>query len=121
MLEDNKPLLEDEKTPDTFSATLNQDGTVDIKDLTPETGEDVATSNYSALQAVQYAMAQEPSSFEDMIKLGISDRLQDSVEKRREEVAKSIFGNEDPEEPFEDMEDSSGDTRQEIDDEEEEE
>lgn len=92
---------EDEKgQPDHYIATLNQDGTTTVQDLTPETGENATP--YSALQAVQSALTQEPSEFENMIKLGLADRLQNAVEKRREEVAQSIFGNKDAEEPIDD-------------------
>lgn len=85
--------------PDNYSATLNQDGTVDIKDLTPVTG---VESGYSAIAAVQAALSQEPLEFENMVKLGLADRLQGAVEKRREEVAQSIFGTENSEVPADD-------------------
>lgn len=94
---DNTFISEDDKVdPGTYSATLNQDGTVDIEDLTPDIG-DTDPSGYSALRAVQHALSKEPLEFENMVKVGLADRLQNAVDQRREEIAQSIFNNEDEE------------------------
>jgi hypothetical protein len=79
-----------------FSATLNNDGTVDTQDLTPDSGNDDAL-RFDALNAVHAALNSEPSEFEGQIKLGLADRIQNAIERKRDEVAQAIFGNQDQE------------------------
>lgn len=85
-----------ENDPTHFSATLNNDGTVDTEDLTPDSGNDDAL-RFNALAAVQAALNSEPSAFEDEIKAGLGLRIQDAIERKRDEIAQAIFGNEDQE------------------------
>jgi hypothetical protein len=49
---------------------------------------------YDALAAVQAALNAKPTEFEDQINGLLADKLQAAVEKRREEIARSIFNGE---------------------------
>jgi hypothetical protein len=90
------------------SATLNNDGTVDTQDLTPDSGNDDAL-RFNAMAAVQAALNQEPTEFGRQIQLGLADRVQDAVERKRDEVAQAIFGPSDQEVAVDDNDATSED------------
>jgi hypothetical protein len=95
-VEETTVVAEDGNDPTHFSATLNNDGTVDAQDLTPDSGNDDAL-RFNAMAAVQAALNQEPTEFGRQIQLGLADRVQDAVERKRDEVAQAIFGPSDQE------------------------
>lgn len=90
-----------EEDPSHFSATLNNDGTVETEDLTPDSGNEDKL-RFDALAAVQAALSAEPTEFENQIKLGLADRIQDAVERKRDEVAQAIFGPQDSQDEADD-------------------
>jgi hypothetical protein len=52
---------------------------------------------YTTMMALHQALHQKPVEFENTINGLLADRIQNAVEKKREEVAKSVFGNTDTE------------------------
>jgi hypothetical protein len=107
-VEETKVVAEDGNDPTHFSATLNNDGTVDTQDLTPDSGNDDAL-RFNAMAAVQAALNQEPTEFGRQIQLGLADRVQDAVERKRDEVAQAIFGPSDQEVAVDDNDATSED------------
>jgi hypothetical protein len=82
-------------SPDATISTLNNDGTIDTKEVSVgEIGEP-----FDPHAAVTAALNGEPLEFEKQIKLGLADRIQNAVERKREDVAQAIFGNPNEEEP----------------------
>jgi hypothetical protein len=52
---------------------------------------------YTAMMALHQALHSKPVEFETTVNALLADRIQNAVEKKREEVAKSVFGNPDTE------------------------
>lgn len=52
---------------------------------------------YTTMMALHQALHAQPVEFENTINGLLADRIQTAVEKKREEVAKSVFGNPDTE------------------------
>jgi hypothetical protein len=78
-------------SPDAVVTTLDKDG--NITSDTIEVGE----VGFDPSAAVAHALNGEPLEFENQIKLGLADRLQNAVERKRDEVAQAIFGPQDQE------------------------
>lgn len=57
---------------------------------------------YTPMMAIHHALHGKPVEFENTIKGLLADRIQVASEKKREEVAKSVFGNPDTEVESED-------------------
>lgn len=76
---------------------------VPYQEVDPATGETIApslendTPKYDALTTVQQALEAKPVEFEKSVNGMLADRLQAAVEKRREEIASSIFNSQDEE------------------------
>lgn len=102
---DNTEVEIAENDPSHFSATLNNDGTVETQDLTPETGND-DTVRFNAIAAVDAALNGQALDFEKEIKTGLADRIQNAVERKRDEVAQSVFGTPNQEVASDDSDDS---------------
>jgi hypothetical protein len=58
--------------------------------------EDGTDPKYTAMVALNHALYQHPLEFETTVNGMLADRIQDAVEKKREEVAKSVFNGEEP-------------------------
>src|SRR5690349_18396850 len=54
---------------------------------------------YDGMAAVQFAVNGKPVEFQDMINLGLAAKLEAAVDRKREEVAGSVFGS--PQQPEE--------------------
>lgn len=112
-------LKEDESSPNAVISTLDNDGNIDHEEV--EVGE--VGPQFDPLAAVDHALNGEPLEFEDQIKIGLADRIQNAIERKRDEVAQDIFGNPDTEVAVDDSDAEEGDTEEdaEVDSEEEEE
>ena len=75
-------------------STLDNDGNIETQIVTQ--GE-VDSPQFDSMVAVKAALNAEPTEFEDQIKLGLANRIQDAIERKRDEVAQSIFGTQDQE------------------------
>lgn len=91
-------VLEDDGSEAVIS-TLDNDGNIETQVITQgEVG-----PQFDPLAAVGHALNGEPSEFEDQIKLGLADRIQDAIERKRDEAAQSIFGTQDQEVETDDL------------------
>lgn len=65
--------------------------------------EDEADPKYTSMMAVHHALHAEPVEFEKSVNALLADRIQNAVEKHREQVANDIFGNPNQEPEVDDL------------------
>lgn len=99
-------IKDDELKPSAKVEVVSEDGMIGDPDngipkveVDPSTGEPIEalvpeTPKYSEMNAVQAALSAQPVEFEKEINGLLADRLEAAVERRREEVARSIFDGE---------------------------
>lgn len=86
--------------------------------------ENEAEPKYTSMMAVHHALHAEPLEFEKSVNGLLADRIQNAVEKHREQVANSIFGNPDEQPEVvddtgeEDGNEETGELEQEVEDDE---
>jgi hypothetical protein len=105
--------VNEDNSPNATISTLNNDGTIDTQDVS--VGE--IGPPFDPHAAVAAALNGEPLEFEKQIKLGLADRIQNAVERKREDVAQAIFGNPNEEEPTSSDDAEVGDEEDEEDEE----